>query len=124
MADGESDFHRFVVIFVFGADIIGVIGRVDHQAELSFALLLVAVDADVDRARAALFANHRRGVDVGAGVAFVEGEDGQKIEIGGVAFQNHFFARRVFGGNLFDRNRIVLAVRQIFDHLRHRGRAQ
>ena len=76
MADGESDFHRFVVIFVFGADIIGVIGRIDHQAELSFALFLMAVDADVDRARVALFANHRRRVDVGAGVALVEGQDG------------------------------------------------
>jgi hypothetical protein len=31
------------------AHVVGVVGRVDHQAELSFALLLV-VDADIDRA--------------------------------------------------------------------------
>ena len=75
MADGESDFHGFVMIFVFGADIISVIGGVDHQAELSFALLLVSIDADVYRACAALFADHRGGVDIGAGVAFIEGEN-------------------------------------------------
>ena len=114
----------FVMIFVFGANIIGVIGRVDHQAELSFALLLMAVDADIDRAGAALFANHRRRVDVGAGVALVDGENGQKIEVGGVAFENHFLARRVLGGDFLDRHRVVLAMRQIFHHLRHRGRAQ
>ena len=74
MANGESDFHRFVVIFVFRANIIAVIGRVDHQAELSFALLLVAIDADVDRAGAAFFADHSRRIDVGAGIAFVEGQ--------------------------------------------------
>ena len=87
MADGERDFHRFVVIFVFGANIVGVIGGIDHQAELAFALFLMAVDADVHRAGAALFADQRRGVDIGAGVAFIEGEDRQQIEIGGVAFQ-------------------------------------
>ena len=124
MADGERDFHRFVVIFVFRAHIVGVIGGIDHQAELSLALLLMAVDADVDRAGAALFADQRRGVDIGAGVAFVEGEDRQQIEIGVVAFQNHFFARRVFGGDFFHRHGMMLPVRQVFDHLRHRGRAQ
>ena len=76
MANGKSDFHRFVVIFVFRPHIISVIGRVDHQAELPFALLLVPVDADVDRAGTALLANHRRRVDVGAGIAFVQGQDG------------------------------------------------
>ncbi len=69
----ERDFHRFVVIFVFGAHIVAMVGGIDHQPELSLALLLVAVDADVHRVGAALFADQRRGIDIGAGVAFVDG---------------------------------------------------
>ena len=107
----ERDFHRFVVIFVFRAHVIAMIGRVDHQAELSLALFLIAIDADVDRAGAALFANQRGGVDIGAGVAFVVREHGQEIEVGLLAFQNHFFTRRVLGGDFFHRQWMMLTVR-------------
>ena len=75
MADGEGDFHRLVVGFIFGADVVAVIGRIDHQTELAFALFLIAVDADVNSVGAALFADQRGGVDIRAGVALVEGEN-------------------------------------------------
>ena len=101
-----------------------MIGRVDHQAELPFALFLISVDADVHRTGAALFAHHRGGVDIGAGIPFVVGEHGKKIEIDVIAFEDHFFARRVFGGDFLCRNRMVLAVSQVFYHLWHRRRAQ
>ena len=113
-----------LLIFVFGANIVAVIGGIDHQPELALALLLVAVNADVDGVGAALFADQRSGIDIGAGVAFIEGEDRQQIEIGSVALQNHFFARRVFGRDFFHRYWMMLPVRQVFDHLRHRWRAQ
>ena len=74
--------------------------------------------------RAAFFTDHGRGVDVSAGVAFVMGQYWQEIEINLVAFQDHFFARRVLGGDFSHRTRIVFSVREVFHHLRHRGRAQ
>jgi len=121
MADGKRDFHRLVVVFVLGADVVTMIGRVDHQAELPFALLLMTVDADVDGVATALFANQRRGVDVGAGISFVERQDRQEVEVRIVALQDHFFAGRVLRRNLFHRNRVMLAGRQVLDHLRYRG---
>jgi hypothetical protein len=120
MTDGERDLHRLIIVFVLRAHVVRVVGGIDHQAQLPLALFLVAVDADVYFAGAALFANHRRSIDVGAGVAFVDRQDRQEIEVGSVAFENDFLARRVLGRNFPDRHRAVLAVRQIFDHLRYR----
>src|SRR4029453_1415883 len=73
MPNGESDLHWLVVIFILGSNVVAMVSWIDHQSELPFALFLMAVNADVDGAGAALFADQRGGVDVGAGVAFVNG---------------------------------------------------
>ena len=38
MADSESDFHRLVVIFVFGANVVAMVGGVDHQVRVAVCL--------------------------------------------------------------------------------------
>src|SRR5262245_39047907 len=73
VADGEGDFHGLVVVFVLRPNVVAMISVIDHQSELPLALFLVPVDAHVHRVGAALFADQRGGVDISAGVAFVDG---------------------------------------------------
>ena len=124
VTNGQRDFHRLIVIFVFGPDVVAVIGWIDHQAELPLTLLLMAVNAHVDGVGAPLFADQRRCVDVTAGVPFVVSQNRQQIEVNVIVFQDDFFYRRVLCRDFPYRKRIMFPLRQIFDHLRDRRRTE
>ena len=81
MTDSESHFHWFIVVFILRANVVAVIGGVDHESELPLTLLLVSVNSHVHRIGAALLADQRSGIDIRAGVALVDGQHGQKIEV-------------------------------------------
>jgi hypothetical protein len=82
VADSESHFHWLIVVFILRTNVVAMIGGVDHESELTLTLLLVPVYSHVHRIGAALLADQRSSIDIRAGVSLIDGQHGQKIEVG------------------------------------------